>query len=80
VSAGTRLKAPTPSWLQRFARKGPGRSNQAPSVRPHGWTDWYRFARDELGYSHPERVEYANLRYVEEQNRASLRRRAAAGS
>ena len=38
--------------------------------RPHGWNEWYRFARDELGQSHPESVEYANLRYVEERNRA----------
>jgi hypothetical protein len=44
--------------------------------RPHAWTDWYRFARDELGLAHDERVEYANLRFVEEQNRESLRRRS----
>jgi hypothetical protein len=37
--------------------------------RPHGWNEWYRFARDELGYAHAESVEYANLRYVEERNR-----------
>ena len=42
--------------------------------RPHAWTDWYRFARDELELAHDERVEYANLRYVEEQNRELLRR------
>jgi hypothetical protein len=41
--------------------------------RPHAWTDWYRFARDELGLDHDERVEYANHRFVEEQNRESLR-------
>jgi hypothetical protein len=44
--------------------------------RPHAWTDWYRFARDELELDHDERVEYANHRYVEEQNRESLRLRA----
>ncbi len=44
--------------------------------RPHAWTDWYRFARDELGLEHDERVEYANHRYVEEQNRESLRRQS----
>ena len=49
-----------------------------PAIRPHAWNDWYRFAGDELGYRRGERVEYANLRYVEEQNRESLRRRAAA--
>jgi hypothetical protein len=47
-------------------------------TRPHAWNDWYRFARDELGYGYGERVEYANHRYVEEQNRESLRLRAAA--
>jgi hypothetical protein len=41
---------------------------------PHGWAEWYRFADEELGYEHDERVEYANLRYVEEQNRNTLRR------
>jgi hypothetical protein len=46
-----------------------------PTPRPHAWTDWYRFARDELGLAHDERVEYANLRFVEEQNRDALRRR-----
>ncbi len=44
---------------------------------PKAWTAWYRFARDELGYEHEERVEYANLRFVEEQNRDSLRRRGS---
>ena len=33
------------------------------------WTDWYRFARRELEYSHREAVAYANVRTVEEQNR-----------
>ena len=46
--------------------------------RPHAWTEWYRFARDELGLDHGERVEYANLRYVEDQNRELLRRRGTA--
>jgi hypothetical protein len=41
--------------------------------RPHGWTEWYRFARDDLGYAHDESTEYANLRYVEEQNRDAAR-------
>jgi hypothetical protein len=43
--------------------------------QPKVWSDWYRFARDELGGSHDECVEYANLRFVEEQNRAMLRAR-----
>jgi hypothetical protein len=45
----------------------------AESKRPYGWTDWYRFAREELGYAHDESTEYANLRYVEDQNRIVLR-------
>jgi hypothetical protein len=45
--------------------------------RPTAWNDWYLFAKVELGYAHDERVEYANHRYVEEQNRAVLRKRAA---
>ena len=28
-------------------------------LRPHGWNDWYRFARDELGFAHGESAEYA---------------------
>ena len=51
-------------------------TSKARSPRPRAWTDWYRFARDQLGLSHEERVEYANLRYVEEQNRELLRRRS----
>ena len=41
------------------------------------WIDWYRFARDILGYRHNEAVSYANLRYVEDANHAILRSRAA---
>jgi hypothetical protein len=42
------------------------------SRRPRTWRDWYQFARLELGYEHTESVEYANHRFVEEQNRATL--------
>ena len=41
------------------------------------WIDWYRFARDTLGYAHDEAVAYANVRYVEELNRRELHRHAA---
>jgi hypothetical protein len=41
-----------------------------------GWEAWYRFARNTIAFRHDEAVEYANLRFVEEQNRATLRRRA----
>ena len=37
--------------------------------RLHTWDDWYRFARQTLGHTHDEAVTYANLRFVEEQNR-----------
>ena len=47
--------------------------------RPHGWDGWYRFARTELGFAHDEGAEYANLRFVEEQNRDALRGGGAAG-
>ena len=40
---------------------------------PKTWESWYRFAREELGLEHDEAAEYANARYVEEQNRARLR-------
>jgi hypothetical protein len=43
---------------------------------PKLWEEWYRLARYALACRHEEAVEYANLRFVEEQNRASLRRRA----
>jgi len=49
--------------------------NMADSTTPRAWNDWYRFARDKLGLLHEECIEYANLRFVEEQNRASLRAR-----
>jgi hypothetical protein len=40
------------------------------------WIDWYRFARDTLALGHEEAAQYATVRYVEEQNRAHLRRAA----
>jgi hypothetical protein len=45
-------------------------------VLPKSWESWYRFALEELGLEHDEAIEYANTRYVEEQNRARLRFRA----
>jgi hypothetical protein len=41
--------------------------------RLKSWSEWYRFAREKLGYDKLEATHYANLRFVEEQNRA-LRR------
>jgi len=43
------------------------------SQRPRGWNDWYLFARGELGLADEESAEYANRRFVEEQNRDTLR-------
>jgi hypothetical protein len=40
------------------------------------WEAWYRLARHALACRHEEAVQYANLRFVEEQNRATLRSRA----
>lgn len=40
------------------------------------WEEWYRLARYALACSHAEAVHYANLRFVEEQNRATLRNAA----
>jgi hypothetical protein len=39
------------------------------------WIDWYRFARHTLELGHAEAAAYATSRFVEEQNRASLRDR-----
>ena len=36
------------------------------------WTDWYRFARSELEYTHGEAVVYANARALEDRNRQVL--------
>jgi hypothetical protein len=45
------------------------------------WEQWYRLARHSLACRHVEAVQYANLRFVEEQNRAMLRRQdGGAGS
>jgi len=37
------------------------------------WEEWYRLARYALACSHHEAVQYANLRFVEEENRETLR-------
>ena len=49
-----------------------------PTPTVTGWIGWYRFVREVLGYAHEEAVTYANVRYVEETNRANLRSREAA--
>ena len=43
--------------------------------RLHSWRDWYRFARETLGYGQQEATEYANLRYAEELNRGASNER-----
>ena len=52
----------------------------AEAMPPKTWAEWYHFARVELGLGHDECVEYANLRFVEEQNRASLREHRTGGN
>jgi hypothetical protein len=44
------------------------------SAQLKAWEEWYRLARHALACRHEEAVQYANLRFVEEQNRAVLRR------
>jgi hypothetical protein len=45
------------------------------TARTKSWRDWYRLARTSLGLGHGEGVEYANRRFVEEENRKRLRSR-----
>jgi hypothetical protein len=56
---------------------GPSYNKCVAVERIREWTGWYRFARETLGYSHQEAVAYANVRYVEETNRAAVRSPAA---
>jgi hypothetical protein len=42
------------------------------------WGRWYELARALLGYEHEEAVEYANHRFVEDENRPSAQRANAA--
>jgi hypothetical protein len=42
------------------------------------WVEWYRFARRELEYADGEAIAYANLRTVEDLNRARRPEREAA--
>jgi hypothetical protein len=60
-------------------RDSPGTASGSSSASSTKKTriDWYRFARDTLGYGHNEAVAYANVRYVEEMNRNARRSRAA---
>ena len=39
-------------------------------ARLRSWTEWYRFATETLRFDRVEATHYANLRYVEEQNRS----------
>jgi hypothetical protein len=48
------------------------RAVEAPKSK--SWEAWYWLARNTLQCRQDEAVEYANLRFVEEQNRSSLRR------
>jgi len=46
------------------------RGDELDDRRLAGWTEWYRFARREFEYAHAEAVVYANVRTVEDLNRA----------
>ncbi|HEY7604367.1 MAG TPA: hypothetical protein VH760_08885 [Gaiellaceae bacterium] len=54
------------------------RGDEMGDHRLTSWVEWYRFARRELAYTHGEAVVYANLRTVEDLNRASRPEREAA--
>jgi hypothetical protein len=54
------------------------RGDELDDRRLAGWTEWYRFARRELEYAHAEAVVYANVRTVEDLNRARRGDREAA--
>lgn len=56
----------------------PTRGDETADSRLTSWIDWYRFARRELGYEHGEAVVYANVRTVEDLNRAHRPERDAA--
>jgi hypothetical protein len=54
------------------------RGDEMSDHRLTSWVEWYRLARRELAYTHGEAVVYANLRTVEDLNRASRAEREAA--
>ncbi len=54
------------------------RGDELGERRLTGWIAWYRFARREFAYAHGEAVVYANLRTVEDLNRARRTDREAA--
>jgi hypothetical protein len=46
------------------------RDDEMADRRLESWAEWYRFARRVLAYAHGEAVVYANVRTVEDLNRA----------
>jgi hypothetical protein len=54
------------------------RRDETADRRLTSWVEWYRFARRELEYAHGEAVVYANIRTVEDLNRARRPEREAA--
>jgi hypothetical protein len=56
----------------------PGQDSTQRPPRLTTWLEWYRFARFHLDLEHIEAVAYANVRSVEDGNRARLRDRRAA--
>ena len=39
------------------------------AIRITTWLDWYRLARDTLGYGHAEAAAYADVRFTEDMQR-----------
>ncbi len=75
-SFGTACPSPTPRACSGrvsspvAARMAKEKATEMDGRRLTTWIDWYRFARRDLEYTHGEAVLYANVRFVEEQNRA----------
>jgi hypothetical protein len=49
---------------------GAGTTDIEGMYRPQSWSEWYAFARETLEYGTDEAIAYANLRHVEDVNRA----------
>lgn len=69
---------PEASRFSCFTVSMESRGDEMADRRLTSWDEWYRFARRELGYAHGEAVAYANVRTVEDLNRARRLHREAA--
>jgi hypothetical protein len=71
-------KFPETSRFRCFTVSMVSRGDETADRRLTSWVEWYRFARRELEYAHGEAVVYANIRTVEDLNRARRPEREAA--